>query len=122
MQLEIPMSNVTCPFCGREMVLDSSGNCSMCRHNIVATAKEPHEILEFYCAVCEELFRSLRDSSGHDQAPCPKCGDISNTMEFYGGEIHRHTRETGSFLSIILQILGLILFSGVGWMLLRGMF
>lgn len=91
----------------------------LCSTNIAAVKEDAKEKLEFYCAVCEDFFVSHRDDTGYDQAPCPKCGDLSNTPDFYSEEFERGRRDKQEALSWVLQIiLAFVVAIGGVWALL----
>ena len=84
--------------------------------------KDPEEQIVFYCAVCEEAFWSRRDGTGFDQAPCPKCGDLSNTPEFHIGEAARSASNHVNMWVWILGGVGMAFSSGLLWAVLRSFF
>ena len=94
---------------------DSEGNCPGCRTNLVPIEKDPDEQLQFYCVVCKDFFFSCRDDTGLDQAPCPECGDLSNTPDFHVDAMQRDQLGEKMAGLWILKILAILLFSGAGW-------
>lgn len=116
-----PTQSEQCPVCVTEVIPDSDGNCPFCHTEVVPVAKNPNELLQFYCVVCEDFFVSRRDRSGYDQAPCPKCGDLSNTPEFHVGELARQRKDKYAVMFWMLKIVGIIFVSGLGWVILRSL-
>ena len=111
-----------CPFCHAEAPPDRNGDCQACHRNIVDIKKDPLEQLQFYCVVCNEFFFSCRDDTGYDQAPCPECGDLSNTTDFFAGE-HARNQDTNTFsLYLILKIAVILFLSGLGWAIISNLF
>lgn len=108
-----------CTSCG-PVVLDRNGDCPQCRRNVVAIEKAADEKLRFFCVVCNENFVSQRDNTGYDQAPCPKCGDLSTTDEFDAGENVRTQRQVNAGWYWIIYILAMLVTSGLGWVMLNG--
>lgn len=106
-----------CPTCVEMVKPDSDGNCPNCRLNLVAIDKNPNQEIQFYCAVCEDFFMSVRDGTGFEQAPCPKCGDLSNTPAFHVGEMIRNKESAAAGANWLLWLILSLLLSGVGWFL-----
>jgi uncharacterized paraquat-inducible protein A len=110
--------NEACPFCGAEASLDTNGDCSMCRRNVIAVEKDADEELQFYCEVCDDFFESRRDETGYDQARCPKCGELCLTPNFHAGDMARSDRSATVGLAWLIWLLLSVLASGLGWMIL----
>lgn len=115
-----------CPFWQAETTVDVNGDCSGCFRNLVEVKKDPDEKIRFFCVPCENYFKSCRDGTGFDQAPCPKCGDLSNTPGFHSGEQMRD-QDAGSIAGILLLkfVLGLLVvlvMSGLAGVLLKRLF
>ena len=82
-----------CYACRKVVFPDTRGECPECCRQLVDLQKGRDEELQFYCVVCEEFFFACRDDTGYDQAPCPKCGDLSNTPDFHVDSMRRSEHE-----------------------------
>ena len=111
-----------CPNCLDNVTPDNSGSCPLCGANIIPIHKDPAEELQFYCVVCRDFFFACRDGTGYDQAPCPNCGDLSNTPDFHVAEMARGHHEKQVAWFWILKILAIMFASGVGWAIFKGLF
>lgn len=115
-----------CPYCQAETTVDPNGDCSCCYRNLVEVEKDPNEKIWFFCVPCEKYFKTRRDGTGFDQAPCPECGDLSNTPRFHKGERLRH-QDTGAVagllvLKFVLGLLAVLIASGAAGVLLKRLF
>lgn len=117
------MSSVTakCHVCVEKVVPDLSGNCPRCHTNLLQVVKDPAEKIEFFCAVCDRYFIACRDGTGYDQAPCPSCGDLSNTPEFHGASMLRNRHEVQAAWIWIVKILAILFFTGAGYAIFRSL-
>ena len=119
-------ASTKCPNCLVDVLLDPNGDCPSCRRNIIESERDSSDELQFYCVVCEDFFHSYRDDTDFDQAPCPICGDLSNTTEFHVGEMHRDhqnqqaTKDWG--IRILLKIYAILFATGLGLALLKIIF
>ena len=62
------------------------------------------EEFQFYCVVCDDFFESERDGTGYHQAPCPTCGDLSNSAHFHVGEMQRLKDDKSKFWGGIVSV------------------
>jgi hypothetical protein len=88
--------------------------------------KDPNEQIWYFCVPCEKYFKSCRDGTGFDQAPCPDCGDPSNTPWFHKGERGRNHDAGNHALAVVLNVvpsvLILLISSGLGNASLKRLF
>ena len=109
-----------CYACRKVVVPDTRGECPDCRRQLVDIPKGRDEELQFYCVVCEEFFFACRDDTGYDQAPCPKCGDLSNTPDFHVDSKRRSEHERLSTWGWVTWLfIFLFVTSGIGWGFIR---
>lgn len=111
-----------CSSCLDEVVPDRNGDCPSCRRNIIEVKQDVREELQFVCVVCNKSFFSFRDETGFDQAPCPDCGDLSNTPDFHAGEMARGHEVNRMALYWFFKILAMLFASGLGFALLSNLF
>ena len=114
------------PFCQSETTVDPNGDCGGCYRNLVEVKKDPNEKIWFLCVPCENYFKTCRDGTGFDQAPCPLCGDVSNTPRFHKGQRLREQDASALagmlVLKIVLGLLAVLIVSGGAGVLLRRLF
>ena len=115
-----------CPYCQAETTVDTNGDCCGCYRNLVEVEKDPNEKIWFFCVPCEKYFKTCRDGTGFDQAPCPECGDLSNTPRFHKGERNRNDDAGAIAMVVVLQcifaLLAVLFSSGLLAALLRRLF
>ena len=115
----MPELPTKCHVCLNKVMPDEDGRCPKCRTQLDEVAKDPNEELQFFCVVCDDFFFSLRDDTGNDQAPCPTCGDISNTTEFHTETMVGDKLADSATRNWILRMLAYLLLSGVGVSLIK---
>ena len=122
-------SKIHRPFCQAETQaetqVDPNGDCSACYRNLVEVEKAPNEQIWYFCVPCEKI-KSRRDGTGFDQAPCPECGDPSNTPWFHKGERSRNddagNNAVAVVLNVVLSVVILSIYSGLESALLKRVF
>lgn len=65
-------------------------------------------MLHFRCEQCEVEFDSEPDGTGYEQAPCPKCGSLSMTVEYLKSEKRAFQFSLRTFLIVLFIIAVLI--------------